>query len=316
MIFIASFFIGAGEITAALKGSKLTSVLTKFSKLFKYARNKTGLIFTKTKILKTGDEILFKILDDDKIEILKHLPDNIQSYTTIESSIIDDAVHVLPDGTEITGKCDIVEYNGQKYVKVTNVGDEINNLLIKGIKNLNPDELLIVIKGTSTKITDKSIITKILDATTANYEFTGQQINRFGFLVDLNKINPPHANIPNIGVNDFKLLEKKYFIRVSNSTNTSHGEWLISLEDFKKFKSADEIKDALSLPSNPTQFSLAEIPSQLIIRESIAAKVWKEGAYWGNGGARQFHIQGYKDIGEDIVIQWFSKSQNLNNILK
>jgi hypothetical protein len=184
------------------------------------------------------------------------------------------------------------------------------------LKNLNTQELLLVIRSKLTKIAEKSIITKTLNSATANQQFTGQMIRRFGMYIDLNKVNPPHADIPNIGINDFKILEKKYFIRVSNSNNDTFGEWLISLEDFNNFKSIDEIKDVLALPNNPTHFSLAEIPQGIIIRESQAAKVWREGNYWGNGGTKQYLIQDFIEMEENIVKQWFSNPESLNNFFK
>jgi len=199
---------------------------------------------------------------------------------------------------------------------VAGASNVVDNLLEKGIKNLTSGELLKIAKESTTSITNKTIITNTIDAASANMQFTGQQIRRFGQNIDLSKVNPPHSDIPNIGVNDFKLLEKKYFVRVSNSTNSAFGEWLISLEDFKKFKSADEIKDALALPVKPTHFNLAEIPQGTIVRESQVAKVWQEGAYWGNGGVKQYQIQEFWNKGESVVKGWFSEVQGLNNFFE
>src|SRR5690606_302771 len=114
---------------------------------------------------------------------------------------------------------------------------EIAIVLNKGIKNISTEEILLIVKKRHTEITNNTIIIKTLNASIANQQFTGQQTERFGMAIDLSKVNPPHADIKNIGVNDFNLIGKKYFIRVSNSSNSSFGEWLISLEDFKSFES-------------------------------------------------------------------------------
>jgi len=132
--------------------------------------------------------------------------------------------------------------------------------------------------------------------------------------INLSKVNPPHANIPGVGINDFKLLENKYFVRVSNSSNNSVGEWLMSLEDFKKFNSPAEIKNSLALPSEPTHFNIAQIPEGTIIRESQAAKVWQEGAYWGNGGTKQYQIQNFNSMEKNTTDNWFSESKSILNI--
>ena len=216
------------------------------------------------------------------------------------------------EGIEVYTKNANSSYNKHEFSLKNNGGEHYSNQL----KKLALQDLQIIIRDKVTNITEKSIITKTLNSATANQQFTGQMIKRFGMNIDLNKVNPPHADIPNIGINDFKILEKKYFVRVSNSNNDPFGEWLISLEDFNNFKSIDEIKDALAIPNRPTHFSLAEIPEGIIIRESQAAKVWREGNYWGNGGIKQYLIQDFIEMEENIVKQWFSNSESLNNFFK
>jgi len=209
---------------------------------------------------------------------------------------------------------EIVRYLDELEGDVAAGSNIISALPEYNVKNLSYEELFDIVRKSTTSIENKAVITKTLDAATANMQFTGQQIKRFGQNVDLSKINPPHADIPGIGVNDFKLLENKYFVRVSNSSNNSSGEWLMSLEDFKKFNSSADIKNGLALPVEPTHFSIVLIPEGVTIRESQASKVWQAGAYWGNGGTKQYQIQDFNSIQKNTTDSWFSEPQSLTNI--
>jgi hypothetical protein len=186
-------------------------------------------------------------------------------------------------------------------------------LLQKGLHSLSKEELLILIKESTTTIADNGIIVKTMDAATANQQFTGVFFERFGYSIDFSKIYPPHASLPN-GINDFKLLDNKLFIRIYPSNSNPYGKWLVSLEDFKQFKSLQEIKNKLALPALPSKFSIAEIPSGNIIRESKAAKVIAdEGIVWGEGGSRQYMIQDYN---ESVAKEWFIEVGDISSFIK
>jgi hypothetical protein len=198
-------------------------------------------------------------------------------------------------------------------------GDELvvsvgkGGLLQKGLQNLSKEELLTLVRESTTSITNKGIVVNTLDAATANQQFTGIMFKKYGFNIDFSKINPPHAPL-STGINDFKLLENKLFVRVYPEGSEVFGIWLISMEDFRKFKSLQEIKNKLALPGLPAKFSIAEIPAETIIRESKAAKViTNDGTVWGEGGATQYMIQNHT---ESTTKEWFKEVGNISEFIK
>lgn len=164
-------------------------------------------------------------------------------------------------------------------------------LLSKGLDNLTNTEIADLYKLTS-KTEIKSTTIKTLTGNEANMEFKAAEL-KVG--KSEASIKPPYDITK--GVEDIKIAEKAYFVRV-HLPGREAGAWLLSIEDFKQMKDVSEIKDLTALwvetkDLSKLEFSIVEIQPGTVLRKGKAGKINEPGFEWGNGGATQYEIQGF-----------------------
>ncbi|WP_158522853.1 fibronectin type III domain-containing protein [Geofilum rhodophaeum] len=127
--------------------------------------------------------------------------------------------------------------------------------------------------------------------------------------------NPRYENYPyhrGMPVTDMELEETAYFARIYTGERMQ-GEWIIRIEDLKKYDSIDDIIEELAIPysggfgEKPTKVALVEVPKGTIIRKSTAGfQEWSHvsPALIQEGGAIQYQIVGF-DSGNPMYDAWF-----------
>ena len=170
--------------------------------------------------------------------------------------------------------------------------------LVKRFDNLTPDELKQLYSRISkTEINSSSKITRTQKDILTELEQRGIT-------------NPYNFAHP---IEDIMLSSETIFIRIHSSTNQAR-PWLVAIEDFKGFKSTDDLIKKLALPVLDNsgnlitqKISFAKIPAGVKVRKSVVRPQDWPGQGHQPGGATQFEI-----IEQRATETWFKELGNLS----
>ena len=281
------------------------------------AAGQLGEIVKKLKFDKSTFEVLDKDLTDiDFAKALSKEPMLLEAWEVLRRVGVGDAVRLGKNG-EIEQVSKYLIDNPKKSVEevvaeIKKVGgygvwvDVVNdissiiakwdNLTIQDTKNLYNSISKTDILGSVTTITHSKILS---------------EINKKSSLV--NPYSFAHS------IEDILLSKEALFIRTHNSWNPNRS-WLITIEEFRKFTSQDDMIKKLALPildNNgniviPSQISLVKIPIGTKIRKSVVRPQDWPGQAHQPGGAIQFEIRDYQTIPKN----WFKPIGNISDYLK
>jgi hypothetical protein len=197
---------------------------------------------------------------------------------------------------------EIASLGGYTAWKLANAGDDIpslianwDNLTITEAKSLYSKLSKTDALGSKTVVSQSEILA---------------EINASSSLV--NPYNFAHS------IDDIVLSQEALFVRVHNSWNPNR-PWLISVEDFQKFTSQDDMINKLALPIldnsgnivKAAQISIVKVPAGTKVRKSVARPQDWPGQAHQPGGAVQFEIRNNPAIPQS----WFRPMGDVSDYL-
>ena len=191
---------------------------------------------------KYGEKALIKFRQLEQAEellVLAPLPENAvaENVNIIKSNFFEDSEFILPDGTKPVGDCDLVEYNGERYIKIKSYTDPDFITALK-LKYTGHSEIIEWID----EITNPELLSKLDELPTAAYTNLENDITSANALKEAFNSEPElveaweildDANIPSSIKSNPNALTK---------VNEAIDEGLDGL---------DALEDALQLVSNP-----------------------------------------------------------------
>ena len=119
--------------------------------------------------IKYGEKVLIKFKQLEQAEellVLAPLPENAvaENVNIIKSNFFEDSEFILPDGTKPVGDCDLVEYNGERYIKIKSYSDPDFITALK-LKYTGHSEII----GWIDEITNPELLSKLDKLPTAAY---------------------------------------------------------------------------------------------------------------------------------------------------
>ena len=185
---------------------------------------------------------------------------------------------------------------------LVNSEDDIARLIAKW-NNLKVSEVKILFsKLSKTEVIGRQIIVSQSEVI-AEIKATNNLVNPYNFAHSIDEI---------------VLSQETLFVRVHNSWNPNR-PWIIAIEDFKNFRSQNEMINKLSLPIidnsgnvvKPSQISIVKVPAGTKIRKSIARPQDWPGQGHQSGGSIQYEIRDNPAIPQS----WFKSIGNLSDYL-
>ena len=307
-VFIASFFVGAGEVKSAGAVGDLS---------------KTALAFRK---------IVVNIAEQIPENILQILPKNAKIYI-IDAALNAEVAEFSAKGLQIlkpigsgTGQVSHILYESSEAITdvsgktgILKIGKDGTGTVVAWIEEVakGGDELLIKF-NTLTQNELKSLYGQLVKTEITGTTKTITQAEILSELqVNTSLINPYSFSYP---IEDIILAQDAVFVRAYNQSSV--GRWMISIEDMKSFASVDEFINKTALPIveygsgnlvKPTNLSIVKIPKGTVVRKSVARPQDWGGQGHLPGGSIQYEIRSFD---YNTMKEWYKDLGNINEYLK